>query len=276
MKFSLVVNFEKTNSLSIANDVVNFLLNKGVEVYTDQNTAQKLKNNVMVCEDLFAICEVLIVIGGDGTIIHTSKYAATYNVPVLGINSGRIGYLAAINSFDSSELENIINGNYCIEERIMLQISVESQGNVTSFIGFNDAVICKGALSRMIDIDVCVDNHPLKYRSDGLIVSTPTGSSAYSLSAGGPLLDPRLDSILLTPICPYAYIKKAMVIPPYSDVNIKIDIDKDKEAFLTVDGEVAVKISKEDIIKISRSDTTVKLIRLNSESIFDRLNNKTH
>ncbi len=275
MKVSLVVNFEKENSIDIAKATAELLYSNNVCVYSDVDTVNKLDLTfIKAVDNKFSVCDVIVAIGGDGTIIHTSKQATMFSKPILGINSGRIGYLAAV---ECSELHNIIKiiaGDYCIDERIMLDITLFSNSKKTTYTALNDAVICKGSLSRMIDMEVDIENHPLRYRADGLIVSTPTGSTAYSLSAGGPLLHPRLDNILLTPICPYAYITKAMVVPSTTDVVISVDIDNEKEAYLTVDGEVAVKIARYDKIKISRSDTTVKLIRLKSESIFDRLNNK--
>ena len=275
MNISLVVNFEKDNSKAIASDVIELLSKQDVCFFTNNNTAQLLRDkNLSIVDDIYKSCDMLVVIGGDGTIIHTAKKAAELCKPVLGINSGRIGYLATLNCDELQLISNIVDGEYTIEERVMLSVSVESVNERKEFVAFNDAVVCKGAISRMIDIDLTLDNHSLRYRADGLIISTPTGSSAYSLSAGGPLLDPRLDSLLITPICPYTYLNKAMVIPSSTDMSIGVATDSDKDAYLTVDGEVAVKILVGDKIKIKRSDTTVKLVRLKSESIFRRLEAK--
>ncbi len=275
MNISLVVNFEKDNSKAFALKALGVLSQHNVSFYSDKDTVRLLNfNKLQVAEDIFALCDLLIVVGGDGTIIHTAKKAAEYNKPVLGINTGRIGYLASLKCDELERISGILTGEYTIDERIMLSVSVESNGVKKDFLAFNDAVVCKGAISRMIDIDLELDKHSIRYRADGLIISTPTGSSAYSLSAGGPLLDPRLDSVLLTPICPYTYLNKAMVIPSSTDMCIRADVDGGKEAYLTVDGEVAVKILAGDKIKIKRSNTVVKLIQLKSESIFQRLESK--
>ena len=275
MNISLVVNFEKDNSKAIAIEVIELLTKQNVSVFTNSSTAELIdNNNIKIVDDIVSVCDMLVVIGGDGTIIHTAKKATQFDKPVLGINSGRIGYLAALKCDELDMISKIVTGEYFTEERIMLSVEVESKAEKKEFVAFNDAVICKGAISRMIDIDLTLDNHSLRYRADGLIVSTPTGSSAYSLSAGGPLLDPRLDNLLITPICPYTYLNKAMVIPSSTDMEISVDTDCSKEAYLTVDGEVAVKILSGDRIRIKRSDTTVKLVKLKSESIFKRLEAK--
>lgn len=275
MNVSLVVNFEKDNSKAIASEVVELLSRHNVAVFANGKTAEQINSSyIKVSDDFLTLCDLLIVIGGDGTIIHTAKKAAQFDKPVLGINAGRIGYLAALNCDELNLISKIVTGDYYTEERIMLSVSTESDDRQKEFLAFNEAVVCKGAISRMIDIDLELDNHTLRYRADGLIISTPTGSSAYSLSAGGPLLDPRLDSLLITPICPYTYLNKAMVIPTDTAISVSVDTADSKDAYLTVDGEVAVKILSGDKINVSRSDTTVKLIRLKSESIFRHLESK--
>ncbi len=275
MNISLIVNFEKDNSKAIALKTVDILNQQEVYFYTDKVTANALGTDIFnIVDDVFSVCDILMVVGGDGTIIHTAKKAALYNKPVLGINTGRIGYLASAKGEELQLISKILTGEYTIDERIMLSVSVESHNDKKEYLAFNDAVVCKGSLSRMIDIDLELDDHTLRYRADGLIISTPTGSTAYSLSAGGPLLDPRLDSVLLTPICPYTYLNKAMVIPADTKMCISVDTAGDKEAFLTVDGEVAVRILGDDKIKIQSSDTAVKLVCLKSESIFQRLEAK--
>ena len=275
MNISLVVNFEKDNSKAIALKVIELLAQQNVSVYANSKTAKLIdSSNLKIADDFLSICDLLIVIGGDGTIIHTAKKAAQFDKPVLGINAGRIGYLAALNCDELDLISKLVTGDYYTEERIMLSVSTESNDERKEFLAFNDAVVCKGAISRMIDIDLKLDNHSLRYRADGLIISTPTGSSAYSLSAGGPLLDPRLDSLLITPICPYTYLSKAMVIPTDTTISVVVDTTDSKDAYLTVDGEVAVKILSGDKINVSRSDTTVKLVRLKSESIFKHLEAK--
>ncbi len=144
----------------------------------------------------------------------------------------------------------------------------KKRGGAKEYTAFNDVVLSKGALSRMTDIELSVDEHILRYRADGLIVATPTGSTAYSLSAGGPVVEPSVGNILVTPICPYEFIKKPIILPSEARLSVAADTDGDREFFLTVDGEIAVKIEKTDRVYIKKSNKTVKLIKYRAESFF--------
>ena len=263
MKVSLIINFEKDSASKIAEVVIDILHNNNVEILCDSDTIKKLSNSYIVAdENHLPNSDICIVIGGDGTIIHAAKKAAVYSKAVLGINVGRIGYLAAIKSTELECLKDVLNGKYDIEERIMLDVTKTCGGITQKYTAFNDAVITKGTLSRMLDMKLSVDGHDIDYRSDGLIIATPTGSTAYSLSAGGPVIDPRVDDILVTPICPYSFFTRPMIVPSFSKVSITVDVLDNKDAYLTIDGEVAVKIDECDKIEISRSNTAVKLIAL--------------
>ena len=274
MKVALVVNFEKANATGIAEKVAATL--KGhATLLCDGKTGAVLKNKgVEICNSCFEYCDLLVVIGGDGTIIHAAKKAAVYNRPVLGINAGRIGYLASIEPSDIEKLPEIIAGDYTVDERIMLNVLHKKRGGAKEYTAFNDVVLSKGALSRMTDIKLSVDEHILRYRADGLIVATPTGSTAYSLSAGGPVVEPSVGNILVTPICPYEFIKKPIILPSEARLSVAADTDGDREFFLTVDGEIAVKIEKTDRVYIKKSNKTVKLIKYRAESFLDRLERK--
>ena len=274
MKVALVVNFEKANATGIAEKVAATLKGRATLI-CDGKTGAVLKNSgVAVCNSCFEECDMLIVIGGDGTIIHSAKKAAVYNRPVLGINAGRIGYLASIEPSDIEMLPEIITGDYTVDERIMLNVLHKKRGSAKEYTAFNDVVLSKGALSRMTDIELSVDEHILRYRADGLIVATPTGSTAYSLSAGGPVVEPSVGNILVTPICPYEFIKKPIILPSEAKLSAVADTDGDHEFFLTVDGEIAVKVEKTDRVYIKKSNRTVKLIKCRAESFLDRLERK--
>ncbi len=263
MKISLVINFEKNSAHEISNKVIDILHKNNVEILCDSDTKEILCSDKVTADAKYLQeCDFCIVIGGDGTIIHAAKRAALYSKAVLGINVGRIGYLAAIKSCELEYLQDVLDGKYAIEERIMLDVIKTSGEKTQKYTAFNDAVITKGTLSRMLDMKLSVDGHDIDYRSDGLIIATPTGSTAYSLSAGGPVIDPRVDDILITPICPYSFFTRPMIVPSFSKILITVDVLDNKEAYLTVDGEVAVKIDECDKIEISRSNTSVNLIAL--------------
>ncbi len=271
MKIGLIVNFEKDTSLRISQKVVEFLETK-VELFCDINTYDILGDeSLKVTDKIFEVSDFCIIIGGDGTIIHNAKMASLKGKPVLGINAGRIGFLSGLEAEELHKLNLIIEDNFDIEERIMLDVKHISDGSVKNFIAFNDAVITKGSISRMLDIKCRIDNRDLKYRSDGLIIATPTGSTAYSMSAGGAVVDPTLENMIVTPICPYTYFTRSIVLPASKELFIQTEADDKKEAFLTIDGEVAVKLMSSDKISVSLSNTKVKLIKLKNDSIYDCL-----
>lgn len=274
MKISLVVNFEKKDSKKIADEVIKLLHSANVKILCDEATAECFGEFVSKCDDCIGESDFCIVIGGDGTIIHTAKKAALLKKAVLGINVGRIGYLAAIKSDELAEISKVLSGEYEIEERLMLDVEIDGSGSSKNFTAFNDAVITKGTLSRMLDMKLFIDGHEICYRSDGLIISTPTGSTAYSLSAGGPVVDPRVEDIIITPICPYSCFTRPMIVPHTSNIKATVDVVDGKEAYLTLDGEVAVKIEQGDQIKISRSETVVKLISLKTRPAYFSLGTK--
>lgn len=273
MNISLIVNFEKEKSKLTALNLIKSFEHKKDTMFYCQNSAKGMLKSDNIIFDSYPIpkSDICIVIGGDGTIIHTAKIAAKYSVPVLGINTGRIGYLASLDSDEAINVSKLLDGNYNIDERLMLNVSIN---NKETYTAFNDAVISKGSLSRMIDINLKIDEHSINYRADGLIIATPTGSTAYSLSAGGPVIDPRVKDILLTPICPYAFFNKALIIPQDSTLTVTPINTENKEAFLTVDGEVAVKINDGDALTITKSDMKVQLINFNSTPIYERLERK--
>lgn len=259
MKFAFIVNFDKDKSLEIANKVISLL--NGNELITNEFTANKFDYPFTVSASPLENADIVIVIGGDGTIIHTSKKAAEYSKPVLGINTGRIGYLAAVQPGEIDKITAILSEKYILEERLMLNIDVNKNGKSFVYTAFNDAVLSKGSLSRMIDISSNLNNQTYKYRADGLIVSTPTGSTAYSLSAGGPVLDYGVKGILITPICPYSFFNKSLVVSEKSEIRITVDTSENKEAFLTIDGESSIKIENGDTVTVSKSEKYVKLIK---------------
>jgi len=271
MKIGLIINFEKEIAVSKAKETID-ILSKKCDLICDESTYSRLNfSGVSSCANLFDECDICIIIGGDGTILHNAKKAAQYGKAVLGINAGRIGYLAGLGVNELDRLTELLNKNYKTEERIMLDVEHISGNNYEKYTAFNDAVISKGSLSRMIDIELLVGGHNLNYRADGLIIATPTGSTAYSMSAGGPVLDPLVENMVITPICPYSHFTRSIVLPSFEPVSTKVDASENKEAYLTVDGEVAVRILNGDIVNVNQSDTKVKLINLRRDNKYNFL-----
>lgn len=258
MKAAVVPNFEKNGVKEILANLLKLLENNNIDYIVTQKETELKK------------CDLIITIGGDGTIIHTAKACAKFSLPILGINAGRLGYLADINPEELEKISLIVGGDYLIEERMLLEVSIGKK----TFYCLNDAVISKGSLSRMLDIDIKVDNANISYRADGLIAATPTGSTAYSMSAGGPVVDPSLELFILTPICSNSLFDRPVLFNDKSVIEISVSHAKGTEAYLTIDGEKSVKIKDGDVVHIKRADINAKLMRLHKHSFYKTLSEK--
>lgn len=225
--------------------------------------------------ELYKIADLIITIGGDGTIIRYAKRAALDNKPVLGINAGRMGYLANIEQNELHLLSKLKTGEFIVENRMMLKVETFENGQKTNeYSALNDAVITSGFISRIIDTNVFVGNDSINYRADGLIVSTPTGSTAYSLAAGGPIIDPLTENFCITPICSHSLSAKPILLGADNQIKLKSFSKKKTEIYLTIDGRKVTNIKPFTEIIISKSDLTAKLIRLNDRSFYKTLSVK--
>ncbi|MBQ7128438.1 MAG: NAD(+)/NADH kinase [Clostridia bacterium] len=249
----------------------------GVDEKVLEKIEQKLKNeniNYEFFEDESKIknADFCIAFGGDGTIIHAAKICAEYKKAVLGINGGHFGYTAGLECDEINMISEISKGNFFIDKRAILEVTLGDK----KYFCVNDAVVSKGALSRMIDISLYIGKREVtKTSSDGIIVSTPTGSTAYSLSAGGPILDPSVNSIVITSICPHSLYDRPIVINDKEEIKIKFIDKRNSESYLTIDGETSIKLKNNDIVKIKKIDNyTADLIRIKQENFLDILNKK--
>ncbi|MBQ0111454.1 MAG: NAD(+)/NADH kinase, partial [Oscillospiraceae bacterium] len=217
-------------------------------------------------ENSYNDCDVVIIIGGDGTIIHHAKKAAFFNKPVIGINAGRVGFLSSVEKWELNKLSCLKSGEYQIEERMLLHVEY----NGKTYNCLNDAVISKSLASRMLDLDVSVNSGSMSYRADGLIAATPTGSTAYSLSAGGPLVEPDLSAIILTPICSQWSAAKSIMLSQNNIIKIKVRAPENTLATLTVDGESAIEVENDGEVVISKeNDISVKFIKISNSGFYD-------
>lgn len=220
-------------------------------------------------------CDVAIALGGDGTILHCAKRAAAFGKPVLGINSGRLGFMAGLEMNELSELSRLLTDDYEVEQRMLLDIVVRDGENVVSCRALNEAVVSRGALSRMVEIGVCNhDESVATYQADGVIVATPTGSTAYSLSAGGPMVDPTLDCLLLTPICPHSLYARSHLFHRDACLTLTPGYRKDVPVFVTVDGEEAIPVPQNGVVEVKRANEAALLIRLKRQSFYKTLSQK--
>ena len=218
-------------------------------------------------------CDMVLTIGGDGTIIHAARKAAPLNKPLLGINTGRLGFVAELEPNELDMLKRIPDGNYNIEKRMMLKITHKNR----EYYAMNDAVISRGSLSRLIDIDVSLaedKGYICNYRADGLIVSTPTGSSAYSLAAGGPVVEPTMKCIVMTPVCSHSLFARPVVFSHQSQLAVSAACDDNTQVYLTLDGAKTLTIARSDVIYMTSSKTETQFIKLKDKTFYKVLNDK--
>lgn len=228
-------------------------------------------------ESLIARCDACIAIGGDGTIIHSGKSAACRHKPVLGINLGRLGFLATLESDQLEKLEGLLTGDYTVEERMLLQVTLCSPDGTRQWLAMNDAVLSKGGpLTQIIELDVRCGGQPVgTYRADGLIFSTPTGSTAYAMSAGGPIVDPAMQCICLTPLSSHSLFSRPILFDASGVLTAcPAPGSTGKGIYLTIDGEETVPVGPGETVRFERSEIPVKLINLTGKSFTDVLNEK--
>lgn len=274
MKIAVLPNLDKRGSSDVVDKLGSILQNEGIEAYLPENI--KADGFINLPEDkLYKAADLIITIGGDGTIIRYAKRAALDDKPVLGINAGRVGYLANIEQNELSLLSKLKKKEYFVEKRMMLSVSVCENGRkINEYNALNDAVITSGFISRIIDISVFLGRDSISYRADGLIMSTPTGSTAYSMSAGGPIIDPLTESMCITPICSHSLSAKPILLGADNTVKLKAFSKKRTDIYLTVDGKKVCSVKPYTDIYISKSKQFVKLIRLNDRSFYKTLSNK--
>ena len=220
--------------------------------------------------------ELVICFGGDGTILHMAKAATRRGVPLLGVNIGTMGFMAELESSELKELRRLADDDFSVEPRMMLHVRAEHDGRVIlEEDALNDAVITKGAVARVVQMSVQGDGvDMMSFSGDGLIVCTPTGSTAYSMSAGGPLVEPAAQNIVLTPICAHDMQTRAIVTSADREITVQLARTGRKNAFLSVDGGKAVRLSSGDRITIRRSEHVTRLLRLTGRSFFEIIQNK--
>ena len=270
---SVVPNEFKDPRFAVTNQVIDRLTAGGTEIYISDELRGSFGNKLGVKfvpqEQLFHT-ELILTLGGDGTILKIASAAAEHEVPILGLNLGRVGFLAEIEWTQFELLPKILSGNYEVAERMMLELKVNGK---TIGSALNDICITADRPINLIDFTVSADGRTVShYRADGVILSTPTGSTAYSLSAGGPVIDPRLDCICFTPICPLLPSKNRTIV--FSDKTVLEFAgvhSRESGTVATLDGSVTVKIDSADTVSVGRSPNPVRLVNMNNQKFYDIL-----
>ncbi|MDD4504392.1 MAG: NAD(+)/NADH kinase [Clostridiaceae bacterium] len=278
MRLGIIPNLSKDKDLNVTRSILYWFENKDIELLLESDIAEKLNymNNGYSRDELFSSSDVIIVLGGDGTILNIARQSSHYDVPLFGINLGHLGFLAEAEISDMyTSLEKIVEGDYFIEKRMMLEVSVEeSKDEMNKLLALNDVSIAKGASSRMIRFSVFINDSLFElYSADGIVVSSPTGSTAYSLSAGGPIVSPELKVIIIALICPHTLHNRPIVISDKDEVRIEI-CEENSEVMLSVDGQDSYKLSPGRVVKVRSSNCVTNLVKLKQRSFFDVLRRK--
>ncbi|MDQ3908114.1 MAG: NAD(+)/NADH kinase [Acidobacteriota bacterium] len=231
---------------------------------------------VLESAELAASVDLIVVLGGDGTMIATARLLDDRNVPVVGINFGSLGYLTEVRVEEmSAALDSILAGDYRIDRRVMLDAELRRSDRVVLRNQvLNDAVVSKSALARIVEIETLIDSQFVNlFRADGLIVSTPTGSTAYNLSAGGPIIYPSMNAVVITPICPHTLSNRPLVVPDSCEIEVILRTPREEVA-LTLDGQVGVPLEEGDRVRITKSRTTFNLVQPPNRNYFEVLRGK--
>ncbi len=276
-KIGIIPKRQDTRVRDVMSEVIPWLRSRGVDIYMDQDSAVQCSEDTrkVAPEEMVKQVDVILVLGGDGTLLHAARLVGAAGIPILGVNLGSLGFLTEVKLDEMySALEGLLSGNYQSEERVLLNVEVVRKEKVVAqYLALNDAVINKGALARIIDLEVSVNSQPVLHtRADGLIISTPTGSTAYSLAAGGPILYPTLEAFIIAPICPHTLTNRPVVIPDRDEVEICLH--RGTDVMLTVDGQVGMPLQQRDYLKIYRAQSTLKLVLPFGSTFFKLLREK--
>jgi NAD+ kinase len=258
--------------------LVEALAARGVAVTLEKETAGLVPAAAVAAvakPELAGESDLVVVLGGDGTLLSMARAIGDAGVPILGVNLGDLGFLTATTLDEMTDaVEAALAGRMAVDERMLLEARVRRQGQTLgAHAALNDVVITKSAMSRIINLSVAVEGqHATAYRADGLIISTPTGSTAYSLSAGGPLLFPTMDAVVVTPICSHTLTARPIVLP--GSVRIEVTLASDQEVMATFDGQVGVQLREHDTVEVQRAEARVRLLRFPQKDFFSVLRTK--
>jgi len=279
-RIGLIGNTEKVASVGVVKQAAQLVARTGRKVFTEPVTAQWSGIDAVICADAVALTrqvDLLLVFGGDGTMLRVARDVAGARTPILGVNIGSLGFLTGVRSDDLGPgLKRVWQGEFTYERRILIEARGQCKNCLVSQTALNDLVISRGIASRLIELEVRIDAQPLtRYRCDGLIVSSPTGSTAYSLAAGGAVVFPTAAVLEITPICPHTLSNRSLIVPLTSRIQVKV-VSPKPATILSADGQVVRELSAGDTLTIQRSRRSVRLMHLAGSSFCDTLQRKLH
>ena len=284
-KIAIVTNYNIPDKLAAAIAVAEEIYEKAKSVYIPENYKDRIFRShnhksyftYLSFDSIYSESDLVIVIGGDGVMLEAARRATPCGIPILGINMGRVGYMTELEMNEISLLDRIFTGDYYLDERAMLRVDIRSSKGQSRFSAYalNEAVIANGSTARIIDLQLS-DNGRLvsEYRADGIVVATPTGSTAYSLSAGGPIVDPKLSCFCVTPICPHSLVARPLIFPDSASLEIKNICVREKVLHLTVDGKATFDLFFGDTVVITKASISTKLLRIKDEDFYSKIRMK--
>jgi NAD+ kinase len=277
-RVGIVAKPDAPRAPEVISRLVEWLTGRGIVVTLEKETAGIVPATRAAAAnkaELPGLSDLLIVLGGDGTLLSMARAVGDLGIPIMGVNLGGLGFLTATTLDEMlPSLEAVLEGRMIVEARLMLKTRVLRNGAaVFEHMALNDVVITKSAMSRIINLAVSVEGqYATAYRADGLILSTATGSTAYSLSAGGPIVSPALDAIVLTPICSHTLTNRPIVLP--ASHRIEVTVQSDQEIMLTVDGQVGVELRERDVVEVVKAPASIRLVRFPQKDFFSVLRTK--
>jgi NAD+ kinase len=284
-KIAIVTNYNIQEKLTAAVSVADKLSQYVETVYIPSSFKDRIMRahlhrkyfSYISIDEIYEGSDLVIGIGGDGVMLEAARRATPASIPILGINMGRVGYMTELEMTELDMLENIFKGDYYLDERAMLRVEIKANSGNTKFTAYalNEAVVANGSTARIIDLQLS-DNGRLvsEYRADGLVIATPTGSTAYSLSAGGPIIDPKLSCFCVTPICPHSLIARPLIFPDSAVLEVKNVCVREKVLHLTVDGRATFDLYFGDTAIITKSALKAKLLRIKNDDFYSKIRMK--
>ena len=284
-RIAIVANCNITEKLSAAMSVAKKIEHNAEVIYIPEAYRDRImrshnhlpKFQYKSNDEIYSLSDLVIAIGGDGVMLEAARRATPTGIAILGINMGRVGYMTELEMTEIDLLDKIFAGEYYFDERAMLRVEIRSGKGQSRFSSYalNEAVIAKGATARIIDLELS-DNGRLvsEYRADGLVVATPTGSTAYSLSAGGPIIDPKLSCFCVTPICPHSLVARPLIFPDSAVLEVKNICVREKVLHLTVDGKATFDLFYNDTVVITKSSVKTKLLRIKNDDFYSKIRMK--
>ncbi len=277
LKVGIIGKTDTRKVFELTKELCGWLKGRKIQVYVEEELGKGIGHPDSVPNaELPELVDVILVFGGDGTFLRVARLVCKYDIPILGVNLGGLGFLTELTMDELYPMmERIISGDYSVEKRDMLNATIHrGTDRMGDYIVLNDIVVNKGAVARIVDLAIYInDSHITTFRADGLILATPTGSTAYSLSAGGPIVYPTLPLTIITPICPHTLSNRPLVVSSETTIRVKVLTDT-HDVYLTLDGQVGVNLKMGDVIELKKADTTVKLIKSPFRDYFTILKTK--